>query len=145
LLGTKTARSRRIGLDPVATRTLTAVADEQARLRERAGRRWTNTWDLVFTEEDGGPIPPDRLTDDFRRLVVRAPVPRLRLHDLRHIHASSLLAAGVPVKVVSGRLGHAKASMTLDVYAHLLPAMDEQAVEAVTELLGDLPPDASDV
>lgn len=137
LLGTKTSRTRSIGLDPVAVRTLEEVRDRQAAAHHAAGGAWTNEWDLVFTEADGSPIPPDRLTDDFRRLVARAPVPRLRLHDLRHTNASALLAAGVPVKVVSARLGHAKVSMTLDVYAHLLPAMDEQAVDAVTDFLGE--------
>jgi integrase len=137
LLGTKTSRTRTLGLDPVAVAALQAVRRDQEQARDQAGDGWQDRWNLVFTEPDGAPIPPERLTDDFRRLVVRAPVPRLRLHDLRHCNASWLLASGVPVKVVSTRLGHAKVSMTLDVYAHLLPAMDGQAVGVITDLLGD--------
>lgn len=64
-----------------------------------------------------------------RRDVERAPVPRIRLHDVRHTHATLMLAAGVPVKVVSTRLGHASVRLTLDVYAHVLPSMDEDAAE----------------
>ncbi len=58
-------------------------------------------------------------------------MPPIRLYDLRHTHASLLLAAGVPVHVVSARLGHASAKMTLDVYAHVLSGQDEDAVARV--------------
>ena len=61
---------------------------------------------LVFTKEDGGILRPDGVTVVFGRLVTRAGVPRIRLHDLRHTHASLALAAGVDIKVVSERLGH---------------------------------------
>jgi integrase len=64
----------------------------------------------------------------FARLVRAAPVPAIRLHDLRHLHATQMLAAGVPVPVVSQRLGHATVTMTLNSYAHVLPAMDAEAV-----------------
>jgi integrase len=70
-----------------------------------------------------------RITHAFRVAVRDAPVPRIRLHDLRHTHATLLLQAGVPVKVVSERLGHAQISMTLDIYAHVLPAMDADAAD----------------
>jgi len=58
-------------------------------------------------------------------------VPRISIHDLRYTHPTLLLRDGVPVKVVSERLGHAQASITLDVYAHVLPEMQEQAVDAI--------------
>ncbi len=69
-----------------------------------------------------------QLTDAFRKVVAASDLPRIRLHDLRHTHATLMLQAGVPVKVVADRLGHADISMTLNTYAHVLPAMDEQAV-----------------
>ncbi|QXU55230.1 tyrosine-type recombinase/integrase [Rhodococcus sp. LW-XY12] len=63
-------------------------------------------------------------------------LPSLRLHGLRHTHASLLLAAGVPVKVVSERLGHASVSVTMDVYAHVMPGAQRSAAERFASLLG---------
>ena len=60
---------------------------------------------------------------------------RIRLHDLRHTHATLLLQSGQPVKVVSERLGHAKVSITLDTYAAVLPDMQDRAVEALDALM----------
>ena len=72
---------------------------------------------------------PDAVSRDFAATVRMVPVPTIRLHDLRHTHATLLLEAGVPVKVVSERLGHASIQLTLDTYAHVLPSMDADAVE----------------
>lgn len=74
-------------------------------------------------------------TNRVRRLVRRLPLPTIRLHDLRHVHATLLLQAGVPIKVVSERLGHATVALTLDTYAHVLPAMDADAAERFGDLL----------
>jgi integrase len=71
----------------------------------------------------------------FDRLVAKSGLPRIRLHDLRHGHASDLLAAGVSPKVVSARLGHSSVSFTLDVYGHLLPGQDGEAARAVAALV----------
>ncbi len=60
---------------------------------------------------------------------------RIRFHDLRHTHATRLLAAGQPGKVVSERLGHARVSITLDTYAHVLPDMQERAADALGSVL----------
>lgn len=73
--------------------------------------------DLVFARPDGTPTHPEVLRRTFDRIVTRTGLPRIRLHDVRHTHASLLLKAGVPVEVVSERLGHATASFTLDVYS----------------------------
>jgi integrase len=72
----------------------------------------------------------------FDRLREAATLPRIRLHDLRHTHASLALQAGVHVKVVSERLGHATVSMTLDTYSHVIPAMHEDAASLVAALVG---------
>lgn len=64
-----------------------------------------------------------------RRAVERSGVPRIRLHDLRHTHATLLLAAGLNAKVVSERLGHSSVSFTLDTYAHVIPGMQPDAAE----------------
>ena len=77
---------------------------------------------FVFTTKADGSLPlhPDTVTGNFRRVCERAGLTGVRLHDLRHLHATQLLAAGVPVRTVSGRLGHAKSATTLNVYAHFL-------------------------
>ena len=93
---------------------------------------------LIFTRPDGAPIHPDLITDWFRRLARAAGLPPIRLHDVRHSYATAALAAGVPAKVVSERLGHATIAITLDVYSHVIPGMDAQAANAVASLiLGD--------
>jgi integrase len=89
--------------------------------------------DRVFTNEIGDPIRPNSIGQAFTRLVKAAGVPTIRLHDLRHTHASLLLVAGINVKVVSERLGHASVSFTLDTYAHVMPG---QQAEAAAALLG---------
>ena len=67
--------------------------------------------------------------------------PKIRLHDVRHSYATAALAAGVPAKVVSERLGHANIAITMDTYSHVLPGMDERAASAVARLiLGDETP-----
>ena len=91
---------------------------------------------LVFNHE-GEPIDPMTVTLAFRQAVARSGLPRIRLHDLRHTHATLLLAGGVPVKVVSERLGHATIALTLDIYAHVLPAMDGDAADRFGALLDD--------
>ena len=124
---TKTNRPRTISID---ARTVTALRTQrrvQAAQRLAWPGEWLDEWDLVFTREDGSPLNPMQLSDAFRKLVPSPDLPRIRLHDLRHTHATLLLQAGVPVKVVADRLGHADVSMTLNVYAHVLPAMDSHA------------------
>jgi hypothetical protein len=67
-----------------------------------------------------------------------AELPRIRLHDVRHGYATAALAAGVPPKVISQRLGHATIAITMDTYSHAIPGLDEQAAETVARLiLGD--------
>ncbi len=92
---------------------------------------------FVFSHSpDGGqPIHPDNVTGAFRRLCKQLELEGVRLHDLRHAHATQLLAAGVPVRTVSGRLGHASAMTTMDVYAHFLEESDERAASVIGELL----------
>jgi len=101
-------------------------------LRERAA--WGPAWQdlgLVFAKEDGGLLRPDAVTHLFAKLVARAGVPRIRLHDLRHTHASLALAAGVDIKVVSSRLGHSTTAITADLYTHVTPAVARLAADAI--------------
>ena len=102
--------------------------------RKLAAAEWADG-DLVFCTGEGKPINPNNLYRNFAAIIDRAGVPTIRLHDLRHTHATLLLSAGTPIKAVSERLGHAKTSITLDTYAHVLPDMQDRAVEAIDAAL----------
>ena len=111
----KTVRSRRtIAVDPATVEVLREYRKTQTELPLLLGPAWTDHG-VVFAMPDGRPWNPDTITQAFDRLVRASALPRVRLHDLRHAHASHLLAAGVNVKVVSERLGHASVAFTLDV------------------------------
>jgi len=131
----KTSRGRRsIALDP---RTVAALRSwRAAQLEERLawGAAWTDSG-LVFTREDGTPMHPEWLSDAFDWRIRTAGLPRIRFHDLRHTHASLGLAAGVPVKVMSERLGHSTSSFTADAYQHVTPALEEHAASTVARLV----------
>ncbi len=91
------------------------------------------TW--VFADEKGAGLHPDRVTKLFDQTQARGrggtlkDLPRIRLHDLRHGHATNGLAAGINPKVMSERLGHSSVAMTLDGYSHAIPALQESAAE----------------
>ena len=82
---------------------------------------------LVVTNVDGSAPNPEAFSNLFAKLVRAAGLPPIRLHDLRHSYATAALAAGVPVKVLSQRVGHADVGVTLAVYAHVMPGDDEDA------------------
>jgi integrase len=129
----KTGSGRRtIDLDEGSVAVL--VEWRTARAGERAGSVPGDD-DLVFTKADGSPIHPDIFSQVFDRAVERLAVPTISLHDLRHTHATLLLKAGVPVKVVSERLGHASAAFTMSVYQHVLPGMQAEAATVFARLL----------
>ena len=81
----------------------------------------------MFTDGDGQPVHPHAVYEAFRRIVHNADVPTIRFHDLRHTHGSLLIKEGVPVKVVSERLGHANIAFTMQTYQHVLPGMQTDA------------------
>jgi integrase len=90
----------------------------------------------VLPGTDGGVRHPERFSRSFVARVARArkalgedALPAIRLHDVRHSHATALLAAGVHPKVVQERLGHATISITMDVYSHALPSLQRAAVD----------------
>ena len=89
----------------------------------------------VFCHNDGSPIHPQVLSDAFKRLVCQSGLPRIRLHDLRHTHATLLLKAGVLIKVVSERLGHSTPGFTMATYQHVLPGMQAEAAKTFAALL----------
>ncbi|HEY3670029.1 MAG TPA: site-specific integrase [Acidimicrobiia bacterium] len=131
----KTTRSRRsIALDQRTVAVLRSWRKVQLEDRILLGDDYENSG-LVFTREDGRFIHPDRFSQLFDKYVGSSGLPRIRLHDLRHTHASLALAAGVHPKVVSERLGHATVAFTLDVYSHAVPALQEDAADRVAALV----------
>ncbi len=131
----KTKRSRRtIDLDQ---RTVSVLKRHRRTQREELFELGVTSPsdDRVFANEIGEPMRPHSVGQAFNRLVESSGIPRIRLHDLRHTHASHLLAAGVNAKVVSERLGHASVSFTLDTYGHVMPGQQSEAAEAAAALL----------
>ena len=96
-----------------------------ARMKD-LGKRLTGPTQLCL-RADGGVLTPDALSKAFRKTADRCGFEGVRFHDLRHTHASLLLAAGVPIHVVQARLGHASIQTTIDVYGHLMPDADALA------------------
>jgi len=125
----KTAQSRRTVTLPSSLVELFKVyrADQEL-LRIQLGVS-LNADDFVFIRSDGSPINPSAVTLAFKRILRQAGLRRIRLHDLRHTHATLMLTAGVHPKVVSERLGHANIGITLDIYSHVLPGLQEAAAE----------------
>jgi integrase len=133
----KTAHSRRtIDLDPRTVAVLKAWRRQQIEQKLSTGRRGND--EFVFTHPDGGPIHPDFFSQSWQRLMRASELPRIRLHDLRHTHATILLKAGVPVKVVSERLGHSSPAFTMTVYQHVLPGMQADAAAAFSAAVFDV-------
>ncbi|WP_210185826.1 tyrosine-type recombinase/integrase [Aureimonas phyllosphaerae] len=86
---------------------------------------------FVVAQIDGQPLQPNSLTHEWVRLLAKTDLPRIRYHDLRHSHASQMLAAGVHPKVASERLGHSRIGITIDLYQHTMPGMGACAAELV--------------
>ena len=121
-------------LDPATSKVLADLWSMREEECVREGRR-LGPEELVFTDERGEPLHPARATRLFQVAAKKAGVPKIRLHDLRHTHASLALSVGVHPKIVSERLGHANIGITLDTYSHCLPALSEEAACRVAALV----------
>lgn len=132
--GVKTRTSRRcIDLD---AGTLATLAQWQRRLSRDGLPHGADDW--MFLNTAGRFLNPESLTQLFDRIVKRTlALPRIRFHDLRHTHASLLIMAGVPIKVVSERLGHSHPAFTMHTYQHLLPGMSPAAADQFAALIAD--------
>jgi len=138
---TKTTHSERmIALPQTAVKALTQHYKLQQKEQARLGAAW-NACDLVFPNTIGNPVHASSFRSRWWRVLVRkAVLPYIRFHDLRHTAATLLLGRGVPVKVVSEMLGHANVSITLNMYGHVLPHMQQQAAQTMDAILsGDEP------
>ncbi|MDT8900609.1 tyrosine-type recombinase/integrase [Anaeroselena agilis] len=119
----KTADSRRtIAVDKSIIETLSELKNPN--------------YDLIFHRGKGEEFTPSRVGKLFSALLTQCSLEGYRFHDLRHTHATQLIASGVNVKVVSQRLGHANIKTTLDLYVHVLPEHDKQAADIMGAWLG---------
>jgi integrase len=130
----KSHQARVIDLDPETVEQLRAHQAAQQLERAQWGADYADN-DLVVAKENGEPIHPDSFSQTFERLVRNAGLRRIRLHDLRHTHATLAIKAGVPVKVISERLGHESPAFTLKQYAHVLPGMQAEAALRIADLV----------
>lgn len=130
----KTGRGRSVSLDPLTVAVLKDVRKRQLEEKMEWQKAGYVDSGYVFRREDGAPLHPDLVSQSFERAVKRSGQPRIRLHDLRHTHATLALQAGIHPKVVSERLGHASITITLDVYSHAIPALHEEAAATIAAL-----------
>ena len=133
---TKTHAARRIAIDSGTVESLRHHRNVGGGVGDRMRRRLGGDAFVFSTSPDGRDNwNPAYLTQAFARLAKRAGVPDVRLHDLRHFVATRLLANGVDVRTVAGRLGHRNPNVTLNVYAHFLPEADRDAADLLGRLL----------
>ena len=130
----KRQSSRKITIDEKAKMILKKLKEHQEELKRNEEINYEDN-DLIFAKENGKPFSPDVPTDRFKRLVRELGMGELKLHDLRHTYATLALEAGVPVKVISERLGHANVSTTLDKYSHLTVNFQREAQKSFSDYL----------
>ncbi len=126
--------NRTIALGKSIIRMLKAQSRVVDTKKELAGESWRE-YQLVFPTSVGTPVLDSNLRRGFRNTTKWAELPKIRFHDLRHTAASFMLNNGIPLLVVSKRLGHSKPSITLDVYGHLLPSKQQDAADLMDEIL----------
>jgi integrase len=131
----KTRRSRRqIALSPSTVAALRMHQAAQEIQRTHAGTSWEEH-ELVFCTRLGRPLSARNVFRSFQVLLTKGSLPRIRFHDLRHTAATLLLAGRVNPKVVSEMLGHSTIAITLDIYSHVLPDMQQDAAATLEHLL----------
>jgi integrase len=136
LHATKNHRTYRVELDAETLRILTEHrAAAEARARSAGVELWGGAFVFSLRPDGARPWLPNWATKQFTAALRAAGLPHFRLHDLRHFMATEMLAAGVPIATVSQRLSHARASTTLNVYAHSVPGGDRRAAETLAAIL----------
>jgi integrase len=137
---TKTAKSRRsIALTPSTAILLRAHQEKRKRALKTLNPKFDPEKDfdqkeLIFCNHDGSPLLPNSITHAWIKLTRHCGLDGIRLHDARHTHASLLLKQGVLPKIVQERLGHASNAITLDLYSHVAPGMQQAAANKFDEI-----------
>ncbi len=133
----KSKKSRRtVVLHAFVIETLKSHRVAQLEQRLKVGSTWQDR-DLVFPGKTGNYFHKNTLYSNFHKILAKAGLPLMRIHDLRHSAATILLAMGVNIKVVQEILGHSNISMTLGIYGHVLPGMQEEAMKKWGNVLGE--------
>jgi len=127
---------RRIVLSPSLGLVLRQHRADQEAQQALLERSLTDN-DFVFSHTDGTPLDPSTVSHAFNKIIRKAGLPNIRLHDLRHTHASLLLQAGVHPKVAQERLGHSSIRVTLDTYSHVLGGLQEAAAQRFDDFLSE--------
>jgi len=136
LKGPKTVGSRRtIEIPQVTVAALQSHVQHQSELREVAGESWVESG-FVFTSRRGTPIDRGNALHRFQDILKEQGLPRIRFYDLRHTHASLLIAEGVHPKKIAERLGHSSIKLTMDTYGHLFDGCDRESAERMDRLFG---------
>jgi integrase len=130
----KSGKARTVSLSATVVEELRQHRVRQAQELLKVGVRLSDET-LVVCQTDGSLLQPRSLTHEWVRLLGKTILPRARFHDLRHAHATHMLANGVHPKVASERLGHSKVGITLDLYSHVMPGMQEDAAARVDDAL----------
>lgn len=132
------AGRREIKVGAVSLRYLEAHRDRQSIQKSLAGERWQEK-DLIFPTTIGTPLDCRRLTDEFKLILKRARLPKVRFHDLRHSSINALLDNEIPVNTVQRRAGHSKASTTVNIYGHSTAHSQDNAAEKIEQLITPIP------
>ncbi len=114
------------GLIPILERHIALQAEN----RHKLGSGY-HSGNYVYCQADGSPYCPGYLSKKFNAFLKKRKLKQIRLHDLRHSHATLMLACGIPAKVASERLGHSNIAVTLDLYSHVLDSMQKEAAEKI--------------
>lgn len=126
---------RQISLSPSTAIALREHREAQDKVRQALGLASLSDSDLVFSTYDGKPMLPDSISHTWHTLVKRTGLTGLRLHDCRHTHASLMLKQGVHPKIVQERLGHSTIAVTLDLYSHVAPGLQQAAANAFDDIV----------
>lgn len=126
----KSGKARTVALSGYVADELRSHRARQAEEQLKLGLRGDEE-SFVVAQVDGKHLQPRSLTHEWMRIIQKTALPRIRFHDLRHTHASQMLAAGVHPKIASERLGHSTVGITLDLYSHVMPGMQADAAEQV--------------
>jgi len=131
----KSTHSRRlIPLPPSLAVLLRSHKEHEEQRKKLLGKTVAPT-DLVFSRYDGSPLDPSTVSHTFADIVTKSGLKNVRFHDLRHAHASLMLRTGANPKVISERLGHSSIAITMDIYSHVMPGLQEEAAIRFEEAL----------
>ncbi len=132
------AGRRALSLGAASVALFHSIRGKQMALQADLGDLYQNLEGYVLTDGLGQPIDSNRLSREFHRIVKTAGLPAASLHSLRDCHSSLLLAEGVSIKAIAERLGHSNPALTLNIYSHLLPGLQENAVRLLDKRLESL-------